>query len=271
MSGRQRIVSLVPSFTEMLYFLGLEARLVGVTEHCDFPVEAKIKDKVGTFGRPWPARILPLKPDLVLADAAVHRAAAAELQNAGVEVMAFTPAGVDDILEVMDRIARVCAIEAAAGPVIDSLRERVERLSRESGRRKPRVFRLMSADPLITPGPGSFQYDALQRAGARQMVFQGQDPYIKVLAERVREFDPEVILFCGVEKGQRPPPKCKGCVAKKPICQRTVDDIRKEEWEQMTAFRENRVYPIPCHTICRPGPRLIDGMEKLHSRYFRFF
>jgi iron complex transport system substrate-binding protein len=91
-----------------------------------------------------------------------------------------------------------------------------------------------------------------------------------VLLDQIKEFDPEVILFCGVEKGQTLPPKCIGCVAKNPICQRTVDDIMTKDWEQITAVRENRVYPIPCHTICRPGPRLVDGMEKLHSLYFRF-
>lgn len=266
----QRIVSLVPSFTEILYFLGLEARLAGVTEHCDFPVEAKTKDKVGTFGWPLLSKILSLKPDLVLADAALHKKVADELQNAGVEVIAFSPASVGDIFLIMNEIVRICGVEAAVRPVIDSLRERADQLSRKSGRRRPRVFRLMSTDPLITPGPGSFQYDALQTAGAQQMVFQTKDPYIKVLPEHIIEFDPEVVLFCGVEKGQTPPPRCKGCIAKRPICQRTVDDIRSKEWEQITAFRENRVYPIACHTICRPGPRLIDGMEKLHSRYFRF-
>jgi len=269
-SGIARIVSLVPSFTEILYFLGLEARLAGVTEHCDFPEEAKTRDKVGTFGRPLLPKILSLKPDLILADAALHKKVAGELQNAGVEVIAFTPVSVDDIFLIMNQIVQVCGVEAAVRPAIDSLRERAAQLGRKSGRRKPRVFRLMSTDPLITPGPGSFQYDALQTAGAQQMVFPTKDPYIKVLPEQIIEFDPEVVLFCGVEKGQTPPPRCKGCVAKKLICRRTVDDIRSKEWEGITAFRENRVYPIPCHTICRPGPRLIDGMEKLHSRYFRF-
>ncbi len=270
MSGRQRIVSLVPSFTEILYFLGLGARLVGVTEHCDFPGEAQNKAKVGTFGRPLPAKILALKPDLVLADAALHKKVADELRNAGVEVIAFTPASVGDIFLIMNEIVRICGVEAAGRPVIDSLRERADQLNCKPSRRKPRVFRLMSTDPLITPGPGSFQYDALQTAGAQQMVFQTKDPYIEVLPEQIMAFDPEVVLFCGVEKGQKPPPRCKGCIAKELICRRTVDDIRSKEWQQATAFRENRVYPVSCHTICRPGPRLIDGMEKLHSRYFRF-
>jgi len=101
------------------------------------------------------------------------------------------------------------------------------------------------------------------------MDFQSVDSYVKVYWDQIVEFDPEVILFCGVEKGQTPPPKCRGCAARNPICHRTVDDIITGDWDQITAVRENRVYPIPCHMICRPGPRLIDGMEKLHGHYFR--
>lgn len=268
MSGARRIVSLVPSFTEIVYFLGLGARLAGVTEHCDFPGEARTRAKVGAFGRPLPARILSLKPDLVLADAVLHGSCAMELRSAGLEVLAYTPVSVEDIFWVMDKIAQLCCVGDAGGERINSLRERAEHLRRATGRKRPRVFRLMSTDPLITPGPGSFQYDALQRAGARLMAFQTQEPYVKVSPEQIVAFDPEVVVFCGVEKGERQPPRCLGCVAAKPICQRTLDDLTNGEWEQTTAFREHRVYPIPCHTICRPGPRLIDGMEKLHSIFF---
>ena len=99
------------------------------------------------------------------------------------------------------------------------------------------------------------------------MAFQTQEPYVKVSPEQIVAFDPEVVVFCGVEKGERQP-RDAWAVAAKPICQRTLDDLTNGEWEQTTAFREHRVYPIPCHTICRPGPRLIDGMEKLHSIFF---
>ncbi len=263
-----RIVSLVPSYTEVLCFLGLEANLAGVTEHCDFPETVKNIDKAGTFGRPLTDRVIALKPDLVMADAAVQGETAAQLRSAGIEVIAFTPVRVEDIFLVMDEIAKRCTIEAAARLLIDALRERVCRLAGNSSRLKPRVFRVMSTDPLMTPGPGSFQYDALEKAGAKLMAFQTQDPYIKVQPEHVAEFDPEVILFCGAEKGQAPRPICVGCAAERPPCRMTAADITRDEWLQTTAFRDNRVYPLACHRICRPGPRLIAGMEKLHSLFF---
>jgi iron complex transport system substrate-binding protein len=270
MSSVQRIVSLVPSITEILYFLGLEERVFGVTDHCNFPEEAKTKEKVGTFGQPQISRILSLKPDLVLADGVLHKKIIEELQNAEVKVLASTPSRLDDIFLIMSEIGRFCDIESTVRPIVNSLKKRVLRLSRKSTLKRLRGFHLMSINPFVTPGPGSIQYDALRIAGVQLMDFQSNDSYVKVSLNQIKEFDPEVILFCGVEKGQTLPPKCIGCVAKNPICQRTVDDIMIKDWEQITAVRENRVYPIPCHTLCRPGPRLVDGMEKLHSLYFQF-
>ncbi|HPU36333.1 MAG TPA: helical backbone metal receptor, partial [Bacillota bacterium] len=165
MSRVRRIVSLVPSFTEIVYFLGLGGRLAGVTEHCDYPGEARTRAKVGTFGRPLPARILSLKPDLVLADAVLHRPWVTELRNAGLEVLARSLASVEDVFGVMDRIVQLCGVEDTGRERINSLREKVEQLRRAASRKRPRVFCLMRTDPVITPGPGSFQYDALEIAG----------------------------------------------------------------------------------------------------------
>ena len=97
------------------------------------------------------------------------------------------------------------------------------------------------------------------------LTFGSKDSYVKLNLEQLKVFDPEIILFCGVEKGQGLPPRCKGCAAKKPLYHRTVDDFINRWWEQFSAVRSNRVFPISCHTICRPGPRLIDGMEKLQG------
>lgn len=261
----QRIISLVPSHTEILYFLGLQSRIIGVTEHCDFPEEAKDKEKVGTFGQPQLSKILSLKPDLVLADQALHKNLTSELKNRGIKVLASTPSSVDDVFKLMSEVATVCRTEISAQPVIKSLQERVQNLCQKSKGKRQRLFYFMSSDPIVTPGSRSVQYDALKMIGAQLMDFQSEDVYVRVIPDQIKEFDPEVILFCGIEKGHSLPAKCRGCASKKPICQRTVDDVIPEDWEHITAVREKRVCPIPCHTICRPGPRLVEGMEKLQQ------
>lgn len=265
----QRIISLIPSVTEILYYLGLEAKVVGITENCDYPEETKSKCKVGTFGHPQLSLILGLEPDIVLADLVLHKKLIEDLQKNKIQVLDATPVNVYDIFILMSKLGCLSHTELTVQPLINSLKERVDRLTQKSALRRPRVFRLMSTDPFVTPGPRSFQYDALLIAGAQLMDFQSNESYVKVTWNQVKQFDPEVILFCGVEKGQLLPLKCKGCIAKNPICHRTVDDILDLELEQITAFRENKIYPVSCDTICRPGPRLIDGVEKLHNLFYR--
>ncbi|MDQ7093414.1 helical backbone metal receptor [Desulfosporosinus sp. PR] len=259
-----RIISLVPSATEILYFLGLEELVSGVTEHCNYPEKASFKDKVGTFAHPQLSKILALQPDIVLADPALHNRLIEELQNNKISILAATPVNIEDVFALMNNLGEITQREITVQPIVGQLKERVAKLRSKSALRRPRVFRLMNTDPFFTPGPKSFQYDALKIAGAHLMDFQSDAPYVKVTWDQIKEFDPEVILFCGVEKEQPKPLRCKGCSAKNPVCQRTVDDIVTEEWRGITAVRKNNLYPISCATICRPGPRLIDGIEKLH-------
>jgi len=263
----RRIISLVPSATEILYFLELEARVIGVTEHCNYPEKAQSKYKVGTFGYPQLSKILSLQPDIVLVDGALHRNLIEKLQKNKIEVLVATPTNIDDIFILMGKLGDMSKTEVTVLPLISTLKERIGNLSYKSILRKPRVFRLMSLDPLVTPGPSSFQYDALRLAGAQLMDLPSNVPYVNVSWNQIIEFDPEVILFCGVHKGQPLPLKCKGCIVKNPICHRTADDIITEKWEHITAVRDNRMQPISCDTICRPGPRLIDGIEKLHRLF----
>lgn len=266
MNSVQRIISLVPSTTEILYFLGLEEKIIGVTEHCDFPEEVRGKDKIGTFGQPELSQIISLNPDIVLANEEIHKEIIEKLQNNKIKFFAFSPSTVKDVFQMMNKIGLVCGAKDIE-LLINSLEERVIRLNQTSNSKELRVFRLMNTDPYVTPGPDSVQYDALKQAGAKLIDFDSQDSYITVSLNQIKEFDPEVILFCGAEKEDALPSKCKGCTAENPICRRRVDDIITPEWQSITAVQEGRVYPISCDTICRPGPRLIDGMEKL-NRYF---
>lgn len=264
----RRIVSLVPSHTEILYFLGLGALVVGVTEHCDYPAEAVGKEKVGTFGQPDLSKILSLRPDLVWVQGLMHQLISQELRDKGIAVYAPNPRNVEEVLRSMEDIALMCGLENSPNHAVVSLRERVNGLEEKSRQRSgPRVFRLMNDHPVITPGPGSFQYDALRLTGAQLMGFDSCEAYLTVPWEAIVEYDPEIILFCGTDKGQKPRPRCKGCAAKNPMCQRSVEDIITEKWSGISAVRQGRIYPLTCDIICRPGPRLIDGMEKLQN-YF---
>lgn len=264
-----RIVSLVPAHTEILFALGLGEQVAGVTGHCDFPREATRKPRVGHFARPKPTEIIDLKPDLVLAGGAVHRQVTAELREAGVNVIDFSPSTVDQLLDGMKEIAGLAGNEAAGRQVVVSLRARVEAVkAKTAGKDRPAVLFLMGGEPLTTPGPASIQYDALYTAGAGMMTVAGGEPFVFIGWEDVVKYDPEIILACGYTPGEPRRQRCPGCKLEKPHCHRNVEEIY--DYPQLAGVRAvkgRRVYPMPCHYVCRPGPRMVEGMEKLSALF----
>ncbi len=264
----RRIISLAPSLTETLFFLGLGEKVVGVTEQCDFPPEAREREKVGSFARPDLKRISKLKPDLILALSRIHEKFLKEASREGLPVLAVPGArSVEDILRLMEEIADIAG-EGRGRALVGLLRERLGAI-REKVRAlpPPRVFRLMTEDPIIAPTRSSYQWDAIRLAGGMPMPLEFEEPYTSVRLEEVVRFDPEVILSCGVREGEERR-KCPGCRAQSPPCRRRTEEIgRREGWRETSAAREGRIYPIPCELICRPGPRLVDGIEYM-SRLF---
>lgn len=260
------IVSLVPAMTEIVYYLGLEKQLIGVTEHCNYPEDAKYKYKIGTFAYPELQKILPINPDIVLANKSLHKEIIKKLREYNIKVLDFSYSSLDDVFNMINEIGKICGDENRTVSLVNSLKNRVNNLNNKI--KKPRVLRLMSTNPYIVPGTSSFQYDALKLAGAQLMDFKTNDSYVKISMEQIIEFDPEVILFCGIKEGQYAKPKCKGCSAEKPICHRTINDIINDEWKNIKAVKEGRVYPLSCDILCRPSPRLIDGIEILNNEYF---
>ena len=264
----RRIVSLAPSLTETLFFLDLGERVVGVTEQCDFPPEAREREKVGSFIKPDLKRISKLKPDLILALDRIHEKFIKEARGEDLPVFAVPSAkSVKDIFRIMEEIASVAGEEQGRASIgllrerLKSIREGVKSLP------PPRVFRLMTEDPIIAPTCSSYQWDAMRLAGGWPMPLEFEEPYTSVKLEEIVRFDPEVIVSCGA-RGKEERRRCPGCRAQNPPCRRIVEEIGKwEGWRETTAAREGRIYPIPCELICRPGPRLVEGIEYM-SRLF---
>lgn len=260
----RRIVSLAPALTETLFFLGLGPRVVGVTEQCDYPEEAKGREKVGGFAQPDVEKICQLRPDLVLVPGQIHEPLAAELRRRSLTVALSDWKTVAEILQGMKAIAELTE-ERQGHRLVESLRERVKRVrARVKGLPPPRVFRLMSREPIVTPTELSFQYDVIRLAGGKPFPIDAGVPFAIVPLDRVLEFDPEVIISCGRRRGEKPRKRCSGCRSEQPPCLRIVEEVGEwEGWKETSAASTGRIYPISCDIICRPGPRLIEGLEMI--------
>jgi len=268
----RRIVSLAPSLTETLFFLGLGERVVGVTEQCDFPPEAREREKIGSFIEPDLGKISRLKPDLILALGRIHEKFFEEASGGDLPLISLpSTKSVEDIFCLMEEIAKLAGEEEKGKSLTGSLRERLKLVKeRVKPFPPPRVFRLMIEDPIVTPTSSSYQWDAIRLAGGKPMPLEFEEPYTPVKLEEILRFDPQVILSCGVRNGEKPRRRCPGCRAQNPPCQRIVEEIGKwEGWRETQAAGEGRIYPIPCELICRPGPRLVEGIELMSKLFHR--
>ena len=260
----RRIISLAPSITEILFFLGLGKHVAGVTAQCDFPGSAQRKNTIGSFLKPDIKSIEALSPDMIIGLKDLHENIPDMVDSGYTGCIMFDYRSVSGVLDAMELVAGIAEdIKTASGRVA-SLRQRVRNVQTEvSARPAVRALFMMYDEPVYTPGCGSYQFDALKIAGAVQMPYNNAQ-YERVSVEQVIDFDPEVVFACGRHRDELPRKVCSGCQAENPICLRIVDDIGiRPGWRDTTAARNNRIIAMPCDWLCRAGPRLVDGIEKI--------
>jgi len=246
-SAPQRIISLAPSNTEILFSLGLDTEIVGVTELCDYPPQAKLKEKIGGFLEPQTQRIKAVQPDIILAYGGIHEPQVKELEREGQTVWVANPKTVEEVFESIEDIGALTGKASVARELILSLRRKVGKIRRRIGtipyEARPRVLRAMNYEPLIIAGPGSVQYDAIDIAGGKNISLSNSPPFPSISLEVLRDYDPEVIITCDWKKRE------------------VVEGLKG--WEDIAAIKNAQVYSLPCGISCRPGPRVVELVERI--------
>jgi iron complex transport system substrate-binding protein len=254
----QRIVSLAPSLTETVYALGLQDRLVGDTEYCDYPPDAQKKTKVGGAINPSLEQIFVLHPDVVLVTKSINRLETVHaLDDLGLASYATDPHNVDEIISSTQRLAEVLGAPEAGKAVAEDLTRRLAALHDRIGGAPPRrVLFVVWTDPLITIGTGTFIADALRRAGAVSIVESTQD-WPQMSLEEVVHLQPEYLVFASSHSDN---------VA------RDFDALAiRPGWRLLEAVR-NRKFAVISDAVNRPAPRIVSAIEdlahQLHSEAF---
>ena len=149
-----RIVSLVPSVTEVVYALGGQDRLVGITDFCDWPPEAAKKPRVGGMLAPNLELIVALKADLVVATTEGNRQETVDqLQRLGIPVFTVSPHRLSDVMAVIAQLGELTGRPGAVGPLVDSLKRRIQAVERAvRPYPRPKVLYVLWPEPLIVPG-----------------------------------------------------------------------------------------------------------------------
>ncbi len=242
----KRIVSLAPSNTEILFSLGLNDEIVGVTEFCDYPTEAKKKEKIGGFINPNLEKIYSLKPDLVLGIRGNPIDLFMNLKKLKIKSLAFDPKNVDELFKLILTIGKVVDKRDEARNLVEVLSEKRMKIIEEARKfKKKRVYVEIWNSPYMSVGKNTYINDLIEGVGGINIASKATGDWPILSQEFIINENPEVIIIAYM--GQ------------------TIDDVLKRSgWEKIDAVKNRRIYIFENQDlIFRLGPRIIDGMEEL--------
>jgi iron complex transport system substrate-binding protein len=243
-----RVVALTPSLTEMAYGIGAGDAIVGVTDHTDYPSEARAKPSVGGMVDPSIERIVALRPDLVLATLESNRPAAIDaLQRLGIPVFVIRPQGLEGILQAVEQIGVAVNRVTDARTAVDRLRARRQDVARRvMGLPKPRVFVLIWPDPVATVGRHSFIAEAIEAAGATCVTRHLPQQWPRVSLEEVVRLAPDTLVL--IANGH-------------PTL--SIDELKtRPGWNRVPAVIANRFIEIDAR-LEHSSPVVFDAVETL--------
>jgi iron complex transport system substrate-binding protein len=251
----QRIISLMPAATELMYAIGAGPQVVGVTKNCNYPPEAETVERVGggTMESISREKIVSLKPDLVLCKWDHHQPLMETLEQFNIPALAIGPETLEQLFAEATMLGDVTGHTEEATQLIAGMRSRVEKINARvssiplSQRRK--VFYEVWDDPLMTAGPGSFIGEALRLAGMQNIFEDATANYPKVSDEVVVSRNPDVIFSPSTHASRVSLEKM----------------LQRQGWDEVTAIKQKQVFIVNGDHISRCGPRLLDAIEEMIS------
>ena len=256
-SRPERIVSLAPNITEIVFALGAGDRIVGVTQYCTYPAEAILKTKVGGFSDPNPELIIFLKPDLIIATPNVgNRDAVLWLKkHSAIPVPVVKTESLPDLYDAIRIIGNAINEEEQASLLAENIRSRIELTRTKTlalGRK--RVLLALSIDPVIAASPDSYP-GALATLASADLVPPGVEhgrktsPYTILSIEEIIQFNPDVIIQTTMDSADQAHSSL------------LLDSWKK--WKTISAVKNGKVLVVPGDLILRPSPRAPDGLNLL--------
>jgi iron complex transport system substrate-binding protein len=239
----ERIISLAPSNTEILFALGAGDKVVGVTMYCDYPPEALDKEKVGDYYGPDIEKIVALQPDLILATDFHRFDLIPALEEQGFTVFAVAPQTLQDVLASIQKIGEITGKEAEASQLVNGMTSKIEEIEEQTQELevKPRVFYMTWHDPMWTVGRDTWIDDLINTAGGVNIFSPYFESGAMVEIEWVIVLNPEVII----------------------TSEWSYDwALNATELASTNASQTGRIYTFDDDLVQRPGPRLVKGLER---------
>jgi iron complex transport system substrate-binding protein len=242
-----RVVSLAPNLTEIVFAIGAGNRLVGRTSYCDFPPEAKAVAEVGDTLHPNLERMIAVKPQVVLVSTASQlEVFTKQLEGQNIAVFVTDPHDLEGVFRSILQIGEIVGDRDQANSLVQKLRERTNAVEQAVKQKPPvKVFYQVSGEPLYTAGHDAFVTDLMRRAGAASVTADVPGAWPKYSNESALAARPDaIILPSGGSMGE-------------------ANSNVAEALRQSPAVLHGRVYKINDDHLARPGPRSVTGLEEM--------
>ncbi len=253
-----RIVSCAPSNTEIIFALGKGDRLVGVTNYADYPEEAKKIEKIGKMVPLNAEKIISLKPDIVFCYGGFQLKEALRIRELGLKVVVLAPKTVKDTLETVMLMGKILNAQEKASEIVNSFKDRLAKIEAKVKNiplnKRPKVFIGSMYEPIYSPGKGTLLDELITLAGGKNIV--SANGWLKISPEFVIKANPDIVVIpIGV------------------MSMTNLEDAKKklsekEVYKNIRATKEGKIYFIDENLVFRPGPRLIEGIEKLYTFFY---
>lgn len=245
----ERIVSMAPNLTEILFALGLESHIVGVTQDSDYPPAALDKRQVGTFWQPNIEAVIATRPDLVMTQTfEQQRDLARRLQRMGYRSLMVDVDTIAGLFDGILAIGQAAGAASQAHTLCENMRAEIDGLTAATaGQRRVKVLWVVQREPLRVAGRATFVNEMIELAGGENAIGPTLHIYPAVGAEQVIAAAPEVIIEPTMLPG-------------------TMDRQRNEAstyWSRFVnvpAVQAARIYVIDGNLVSRLGPRLPEGV-----------
>jgi len=248
----QRIVSLAPNITEILFALGAGDKVIGVSNNSDYPERTERITKVGTFWKPDTETVVSLAPDLVITLWFQQQKQTAQtLKTLGYDVLVLKIETVDDLFEAIKKIADALGCSDTGKKLAADIKNKIDTLENKYRTDNPKkVLWVIQNEPIRTAGQDTFINRLIEIAGGKNIVPPSLQKYPSLPTEELLARSPEVIIHSavtGIDIGK----------------QRETVRKKWQEWKQIPAVRNERIYIINPDTVQRLGPRLPEGIKTI--------
>jgi len=245
----RRIISTMPSITEILFALNLGDRVVGVTQNCNYPPEALKKEKIGRENLNL-EKIVSLKPDLIIMLEDAQKREMDKLKDHGFPVLAVNPHTISEVMDSIGRIGSATGSTNEASKIISNMKQKISAIEAGSFfEKKKTAFLAVGYLPLIGAGGHTFINDVIQAAGGKNILENLSSPYPEINFEDLYHLNPSYIIFP------------RGVISEKEM----LNDPR---WSRLEAVKNGKILFIDPDILFRPGPRIVSAIEEI-SKFLR--